>query len=779
MSDLRRVAAAIFLYSLALILFELLLTRIFAVVLFASFAHLALALALLGIGVGAVLQHLRPSLVPAEGLQTRLGWIGLGLGLSAVLAILAALYFPLLEIPAKPPDTFQETAGIKDQLLRPGWFAALLPVLALPFAFAGLAFAGSFQRMKEHIGYIYAADLIGGAIGALIFVPLLGALAGPDAVFVVLALSAAGALLMMRADRTGKWVAAASLGLALLLSVAGGFGELLKIKNTAGFSEDRVVYTRWTALTRLAVFETHTRGEKLEGAQVLVLLDNASASEIPMTVEDRERLALQETRSIVYRLHSPDARVAILAASAGPEVSAAQSLGFSKIDAIDIASEIFDIVAERYPESPVNPYLQPGVRRVHMDGRAAILQAKEPYDIIQMVHANLWSAAGLLANTWSPALLETQEAFGTYLDHLSPDGTISFGRGTDTELLVKAALRAVWDRGVKKPWQAIAYVQGKSHVMLMKQRPWTAAELEQLRTALKVYPGTPARLVWDPLLEDPPPNWDKYSKGQVMRDDRPYVDTFRSVQGALNAVREGKAETPLAALYRSMLVQVAFVFSAGFIFVIIPYLLKGRQELRELHGGGWALLYVACLGYGYLAVETTLVHELVLFVGHPTYAITVVVLTMLLSSGLGSAWVERWPQAQIAGRLRAALVGVLILGALAAWVLPPWMQRELLGLELELRLGITFLLLFPLGFLMGVPFPAAVRLLPTQAAGLVPWCWALNGWMSVVASMGTVLVARLWGYTAAYEVALGAYVGALAVGFMLGRVRAAAAPSVL
>ncbi|HNH50432.1 MAG TPA: hypothetical protein PKY30_25595, partial [Myxococcota bacterium] len=195
--------------------------------------------------------------------------------------------------------------------------------------------------------------------------------------------------------------------------------------------------------------------------------------------------------------------------------------------------------------------------------------------------------------------------------------------------------------------------------------------------------------------------------------------------------------------------------------------------------GGWALLYVACLGYGYLAVETTLVHELVLFVGHPTYAITVVVLTMLLSSGLGSAWVERWPQAQIAGRLRGALVGVLILGALAAWVLPPWMQRELLGLGLELRLGITFLLLFPLGFLMGVPFPAAVRLLPAQAAGLVPWCWALNGWMSVVASMGTVLVARLWGYTAAYEVALGAYVGALVVGLLLGRVRAAAAPSVL
>ncbi|MFN7144256.1 MAG: hypothetical protein ACK4YP_10795, partial [Myxococcota bacterium] len=119
----RRVLAAVFLYSLCLLLYELLLTRLFAVVLFASFAHLALALALLGTGVGAVAQHLWPSLVPEKGLERRLGWIGIGLAISTVIAVLAVLHFPVLQIPEGTLDDYQDTSAKKAELLHQGWFA--------------------------------------------------------------------------------------------------------------------------------------------------------------------------------------------------------------------------------------------------------------------------------------------------------------------------------------------------------------------------------------------------------------------------------------------------------------------------------------------------------------------------------------------------------------------------------------------------------------------------------------------------------------------------------
>ena len=86
-----------------------------------------------------------------------------------------------------------------------------------------------------------------------------------------------------------------------------------------------------------------------------------------------------------------------------------------------------------------------------------------------------------------------------------------------------------------------------------------------------------------------------------------------------------------------------------------------------------------------------------------------------------------------------------------------------LGLPLAVRSAIVFAVLAPLGFVMGLPFPLAMRILRPEATALVPWAWATNGWMSVVASLGTVILSRLFGYDVAFGAALLAYV--LAFGF--------------
>lgn len=752
------IAAALLLYSLCIVLFELLLTRIFAVTLFAQFAQLALALALLGISAGATAQHLWPSLMPAVGLRRRLGLAGIALALTTLGATLAALYLPVLDLPKEIPDTYQDTSFIRDQLLRTPVFILLMLILTVPFTCAGLAFAGTFQRRKEQIGTLYAADLVGGAVGAAMFLPALMSLAGPDVVFVILGLAGLGAAIV--AGPGGVRVVGVTLaGLGLVASLAGLTRELLPIRATAGFSDRLVTYIEWTPLTRLAVFE--------DPNQVLVLLDNSSASEVPINEARRNKLRSQINRSLVYRLHPPG-HVAILAASAGPEVATAQTYGWSDIDAIDIAGEIFEIVATRFPDSPTNPYLQPGVRRVTMDGRSAILGATGQYDVIQMVHANLWSAAGLLANTWSPALLETREAFATYLDHLAPDGILSFGRGSETDTLVRAAAAALTDRGVTHPWRHIAYVRGNGTVALIRGRPWTDAEALALSDAVASY--TNQRLDWDVRAEGIPAAYKRLAGGPVMTDDRPYVDTLKSVSGALANVWEGKPDTPLAALYRSVLAQLGLAAVAGLVLVGLPWVWRGRSESAGIRGRRWVLGYVAAIGYGYLAVETVLIHDLVLFVGHPTYAITTVVLTLLVASGVGSFLVHAWPAATLLRRLQLALAAVIGLGVLIGPVAAPLLTQHLLGLPIAARVALTAGMLAPLGLVMGVPYPASIRILRPDVAGIVPWAWAVNGWMSVVASLATVLLARLWGYQPALGVALGAYTVALLTAGRLHRV---------
>lgn len=764
----RRVLAAVFLYSLCLLLYELLLTRLFAVVLFASFAHLALALALLGTGVGAVAQHLWPSLVPEKGLERRLGWIGIGLGVSTVLAVLAVLHFPVLQIPEGTLDSYQDTSARKAELLHQGWFAALLPVLAVPFAFAGLAFAGVFQRLREHIGALYGVDLAGGALAAVFFLPVLGVLAGPDVAFVVAGLAGLGAAVCFAGDRVGRAVAAALIAGSLALAGLGLTGDVLKVVRTVGFSEADVTYTRWTALVRLAVHETP--------GQVLVLLDNTSASEVPLTTEDAARLSKrQANRGLVYDVIDPTGKAAILAASAGPEVAAARAAGFTDIEAIDLESAIFDVVAERFPDAPGNPYADGTVERVHLDARAAILGSPDRYRLIQMVHANLWSAAGLLANTWSPALLETREAFETYLDHLDPDGVISFGRGSQTVALARAASAALAHRGVEKPWQAIAYVTGGSPVVLVRPRAWTPEERARLDAALPAY--SRAALAWPLDADEEPKAHRKLGADAAMTDDRPYVDTWSDVARIAGRAKEVVADDdPLATLYLNVFVQLAFVLAAGAGFVGLPWALRGRTEVRGVVGTGWFLGYVACLGYGYLALETVLIHQLVLFVGHPTYAITLVVLAMLLGSGLGSVVLAGHGAGEgidAARRLRKVLAGVLVLGLVCGVVAPPALAAAALGAPLAVRAALTFAVLFPLGFVMGAPFPLSLRAVGAGAAPAIPWAWAINGWMSVMASLMTVVIARLYGYTFAYGVALATYAIALVLAGSLVRVGAA------
>ncbi len=754
-------ATAMFSFSFGLVLFELVLTRLFGVVLFATFAHLALALALLGISLGALAQHLWPSLVPDEGLEDRLGWLSLAMGAATVLAVLFTIVAPITIQFEEPPEDFAERSQLSWELVSPFWFSVLMPVLATPFAIAGLAFAGAFQRRKQDIGLLYGFDLMGGAAAAVAFVPLLYVLPGPDVAFVVAAAACLGAMAMFLAAGRRKLAGAVSVPLlvALALTAVAATGtEVLKIRFAAGYSEVNVAHTRWTPLTRLAVHQGQ-RGH-------FMVLDNTSASEIVRSADRREALALEPNRGLVYRIVDPPAKVAILAASAGPEVAVAQSFGFTGIEAIDIAPEIGDVVAERYADNPFNPYVNGDTRRVVMDGRAAILHSEHDFDVIQMVHANLHSSAGQLANAWSPALLETKEAFVTYLSRLTDGGVLSFGRGSKTRWLVGSARAALLELGYEHPERHIVWVSGPAQVMLVRKTPWTPEQVAEVERLVKVRPRQ--YIHFDPTR----PNmkvWRDIEGRRVLTDDQPYVesrdDTVSALSTAFDHIFRGTEEQvePVTIVYHTLALQILFVLAAGLGLLVLPLARRQPTGLDGLRGVGWGLAYVACLGYGYLAVETVLLHELVLFVGHPTYAITVVILAMLLFSGIGSVVVERIVPDRLTNVLAFVLVIVVALGALQAWVVPDVLYAVAFGLPLGVRALIVLLVLAPLGLVMGMPFPLALRILRPEASGMVPWAWALNGYMSVVASLGTVLISRLAGYDVAFGVALLAYV--LAIGF--------------
>jgi len=191
---------------------------------------------------------------------------------------------------------------------------------------------------------------------------------------------------------------------------------------------------------------------------------------------------------------------------------------------------------------------------------------------------------------------------------------------------------------------------------------------------------------------------------------------------------------------------------------VVPLLLHhhGRGQRARLP----ALLYFIAVGLGYILVEISLIQRFVLFLGHPTYALTVVVFSLLLSSGAGSVMARRW--IADAQKLRMVLIAVVAFIAVNVLVLPSLLSAAV-GLAFILKLVISAAVLVPLGFFMGMPFPTGLKLLDASGESTVEWAWALNASASVLGSVAAMIIAIHFGLTVTLACAGLAYLCAAAL----------------
>jgi hypothetical protein len=275
---------------------------------------------------------------------------------------------------------------------------------------------------------------------------------------------------------------------------------------------------------------------------------------------------------------------------------------------------------------------------------------------------------------------------------------------------------------------------------------------------------------------DPAAMWRSYpSDIGPPRDDRPFF--FQTVRpGNVFSMRWTRGEwrrTNLGTLVLFALVGISVLVVA--LFILGPLLLV-RRRLADSPARGRLpfLLYFAALGAGFIVAEIVLVQKAVLFLGHPAYALTVVLFAILLSSGLGSLLSGRVEGPALPRALRAVLLAVAAAIVLAVLVLSP-LFYGLVHLAAPWRILVTVLALAPLGLVMGMPMPLGIRILAATAPGLIPWAWGLNGAASVLGSVGAIALAMLAGFDRALLAASGLYLCALAfVSLALARQRSPA-----
>jgi len=206
-----------------------------------------------------------------------------------------------------------------------------------------------------------------------------------------------------------------------------------------------------------------------------------------------------------------------------------------------------------------------------------------------------------------------------------------------------------------------------------------------------------------------------------------------------------------------LLLCLGVTFALTLVLLGTPLFLR-RSDVRGDRALGPALVYFAALGVGFMAFELPAIQIMTLFLGHPTYALSVVLAGLLAGAGIGSTWMGRAPLA--AGRIALFVVIALAL-ACAAGLLPA--VHALIQLPTATRLALTAAAVLGLGVPLGMPLVGGIRLLDPDRRDLVAWAWAANGAAAVVGSCLIMIVMVYGGSGAALAIAAGAYAVAAAV----------------
>jgi hypothetical protein len=756
-----RAALAVGLVAGCTLALQVLLTRVLSAVLAYHFSFLAISLALLGVGAGALAIYLRGSWFegPLEGLLSR--W-------AAVLAGALAL-MPLVLVRLDYSSGIGASLSTKFVLT----LAVVCVLATVPFVAAGVTIALAVRGYAHSIGRVYAFDLAGAAIGAVAVVPLLWICSGTTLLVGLSLLAALAVLLFGARERALRRLAAGAAVLAALATLLAAATNAYDLPpHTTAPAGLEPVSVRWTPLTRVLAYPPP------RNARIAPLFYDRIYAPVPVRspgdpIPDWRQLSLGP-QSVGYELAGPG-RTLVIGGGGGRDIENALSSGQRRVDVIELNRVIREAVDDDMARWSGSPYSLPGVSVTIGDGRSKLAARETKYDVIHIGFTDTLSANSAAGFALTEANLYTVEAYQEYFDHLEPGGILDVTRlhrlvGDEALRATVLALEALEREGIEHPERNVVVLLGHDifnelfGTVLARREPWTDAELARIRRladargdGVAFAPGGPYRLEWvqlarardhqafchDYRLDVCPPT-----------DDQPFFFNMTRLSGLLEKPPAGYffATDPLRILAVTL---VILTLLSAFAFGLPLRLMRGEGERPPAR----AVLFFAAIGLGFLLLEIALIQRFVLFLGFPTYALSVVLFSLLAFTGVGSLLSARL------GEPRRALIGALAVGCLliaaAAFGLQP-LLRGVIEWPFAARVALSVALLAPVGLALGMAMPIALTRLAGLHPGAVPWGWAVNGIASVLASVLAVAVAITWGFAVVTLVALAFYLLALA-----------------
>ncbi len=755
--------------TMATLILELALTRIFSVVFYYHFAFLAISIALFGLGAGGVFSYV----VAARrgNVYQKLG----SLALAASLSVLGVLWFIL----SRQSNDVWTLAGV--------YFAA-----AVPFFLAGTIVSLAISEAIERVHRVYFFDLAGAAAGCLLLILFLDVAGGPGAVIAAATVYAVAAALWYNQARQDSLRIVAVLAALLMVSlmVVNGKTRWFDVRWAKGEKIPEERYSAWNSFSRVGVIQEHNPNGS---PYWLIRIDADAATGIATydwphgLTEDNRAGLLRQGQGMPYALR-PGAKTLIIGPGGGYDVSRALAGGSKDVTAVEINPLIANkIMQDVMAKDNFGIYFLPEVHLHVEDGRSFVRSSTERYQVLQATLVDTWASTAAGAFALSENNLYTSDAFFDYLSHLTDDGILVFTRWgfeppRESLRLVSLAMDALNRLGESNAALHVIAVRddatrlngwGAQDTVLISRKPFSKVDIEnarrltaESRMEIVYVPGEPARNAFGELLSSPNPAefWRNYQYDvSPVGDDRPFFfytvqprDLWSFVRNASDKTADYKVNKAVPLLFGLM--GLSIVVTA--LILLLPRLMLGTRLPQEKSVLTF-LWYFLCLGVGYILVQVALIQKFVLLLGHPTYALTVIVFSMLVASGIGSYLSGRIVAGDDAWLVRVLAAVAVLVGTLAFVSTP--LVAAAAGWPTPAKVLLTTLAVAPAAFLMGMPFPSGLRRLEKLHVPSVRWAWSINAAASVLGSASAIFLAIYIGLRATLLAGSAMYLCALLV----------------
>jgi len=739
---------AIFVLASATLAYQILITRFFSVMLYYHFAFAAISLAMLGLTRGAMQVYGKPERYATERVGQEFARHASWFALGSVGAMIAFLCAPLL-VPAD---------------YVPAALAVATITFVSPFTQGGICITLLLTRLAYAGGTLYAADLLGAAVGCLGVIFLLLVIDPVSATLWIAAFSAAAGWMVLRSSddiRGLRLSGAVALALAGIAAVHSGLAVTgnnhLGVVWAKGYQQTGTLFERWNTYSRIrvrTVGETtpfgwgfaHEPDTKIEQHY----LDIDADAGTPITRNDGDIGKFSYLKDDVINaayLVQPAAEVAVVGVGGGRDILSGLVFGAKRIRGIEINPAIFEVLTDKFADFSGHLDRQPGVSLVNAEARSYINHTSDRYDLVQISLIDTWAATAAGGLTLTENRLYTVEAWDDFYRALKPGGLLSVSRWYNPEnhrgefyRLVAIAASALQRNGVPAAELSQHVIAlNVDDIVTVITRPeafsaeqWAAARERLAAQGFRILLGPDIRFdsVTTTLLSGKADQafFDALPENiAASTDDNPFFFYTARIGDILTDRSSLSMNNNVAIKMTTWLIVIALL-ACGY-YIVAPFVRLARQmPLATLTP---PVAYFGAIGMGFMLVEISQMQRLMVFLGHPVYGLSVVLFTILLFSGIGSTTVgAHTPRpAEIAMRVAALLVTLVAAGLLTPLV-TTWGRSQ----ATDMRILLSVLLLAPPAFCMGMMFPLGLGIWRRHQA-LLPFFWSTNGITSMLASV--------------------------------------------